>query len=101
MQNAAVLLPSFIVSQRAHDEELLLALIPMRTNPFKHACSIMQSMGEDSYARFAQRHILPVEVHNQVRIAISLHLTPPHKLPETIPCPGPAHARPGQSTCHA
>src|SRR5580698_1471533 len=97
-QNPAVLLPALEVFAGAHEEELMLRVVPIAANAFKYVRSIMQGMGQDSDARLAQRHILPVEIHNQVRIRFSLHGKPPGAIPAKARALAPARAHPASAS---
>ena len=72
-QDAAVLLPALVVLAGAQDEQLVFGANPVCADALKDAGPIVQSMREDVDLRVAQRHVLAIEVDDQVWIGIGFH----------------------------
>src|ERR1700739_5162906 len=72
-ENAAVLLPAFLVLVRAQDEQVVFGWNPVRSDALEYPGSVVQCMRQDAHLRIAQRHVLTLEVNNQVWIGIGFH----------------------------
>jgi hypothetical protein len=62
---------------RSQNEQLILCRNPMRPDSLKDAGPVVQGMRKDVHLRIPKRHVLPIEIDNQIRIRTRIHKPAP------------------------